>query len=299
MKILISGATGLVGTALHRLLSDQGHQVITLKRNDSGAPLTWQPDKGQIRLDPETALDGVINLSGANIGEKRWSPARKALILQSRLDSTRLLANTLISMAVKPKFFLSASAIGYYGDAPGTVATESSGPGSGFLADIAKAWEQAAQPAIDAGVRTVLMRTGVVLSPRGGALQQMLPAFRLGLGGPIGNGGQILSWVSLHELVNMIRFLIDRDDIGGPVNLVAPGAVTSREFAAVLGRVLKRPAFLPLPAFMVKLLFGEMGQTLLLSGIRVEPARLQQAGYTFLDADLAGALKVELTSDAG
>ncbi|MFM1895149.1 MAG: hypothetical protein RLZZ385_223 [Pseudomonadota bacterium] len=304
MRILISGATGLVGRALCNHLQGLGHQVVVLRRgdsddsddsDDSGDDFTWQPDRGVIHIPPGERIDGVINLSGANIGERRWTRSRKQLLLDSRLQSTSLLATTVARLPHKPEFFFSASAIGFYGDTARGSVDETAGPGTGFLADIAQQWEQAAAPASDAGIRTVLLRSGVILSPRGGALRKMLPAFRMGLGGVIGSGEQYLSWVGLHEWVSMASFLIGRTDISGAVNLVAPQPVTNQEFTRVLGQVLRRPVVLPLPAWVVKGMFGEMGQALLLSGIPVLPSRLQQGGYEFLDPDLGAALRRELT----
>jgi uncharacterized protein (TIGR01777 family) len=292
MNIVITGASGLIGTALSASLSQAGHHVYAMERQpQSKQPFHWWPPTGQIHFDPDIAIDAVINLAGAGIADLRWSPQRKQEIKQSRVAGTALLAQTLAQLPHKPQVLLSGSAIGFYGDSGAQQVDESSPPGTDYLADVATAWEQATAPAQAAGIRTVLLRTGVVLSARGGALQKMLLPFKLGLGGPVGDGRQYMSWVSLRDEVGMIEFLLQHPEISGAVNLVAPQAVTNAEFGSTMGKVLHRPALLPLPAFAAKLAMGEMAEALLLSSCRVFPGVLQQAGYTFQDAQLSHALE--------
>jgi len=292
MNIVITGASGLIGRALTRALQQAGHQVFAMERKPaSRQPFHWWPAAGQIHWADEIAIDAVINLAGTGIAEQRWSPQRKQEIKNSRVDATRLLATKLASLTHKPRLLLSASAIGYYGDTGNVAVSEPASAGADFLADVATSWEQATQPAQAAGIRTLLLRTGIVLSEHGGALHRMLLPFKLGLGGVVGNGEQYMSWVSLRDAVAMICFLLQQPGLSGPVNLVAPAAVTNREFTQTLGRVLHRPTLLPLPATVARLALGEMAQPLLFSSIRVTPGVLQQAGYPFLDADLQSCLQ--------
>jgi len=294
-RILISGASGLIGSALSAFWRNGGHEVVTLVRRAAGpGQIAWDPAAG--RLDP-AALEGfdvVVHLAGSNIGAGRWTPERKTEILASRVDGTRLLATALAGLTRKPRALLVASGAGYYGDRGDAPLTEADAGGTGFLADVCRAWEAAAAPARDAGIRTVHLRTGVVLAPRDGALAKMLPPFRLGLGGPIGSGQQVMSWVALEDVVGAYHHAAFDDALAGPVNLVAPGAVTSAAFAHGLGTVLHRPAFLPLPALAVEAAFGEMGRELLLQGQRAQPAKLEAAGFRFAFPDLEGALRHEL-----
>ncbi len=297
LRVAISGAGGLVGGALSAFLDGAGCDVLALVRRPA------RRDAGEVHYDPATGvvdaaalegLDALVHLGGVNIGAGRWTAARRAAIHDSRVASTRLLAETLARLAQPPKVFLSASAIGYYGDRGDAPVTEASEPGRGFLADVCREWEAAAAPAERRGIRTVQLRTGVVLTTRGGALARMLAPFRMGLGGRVGSGRQIMSWVALDDVVGAIHFCLRRDDLRGPVNLTAPDAVPNAEFARTLGRVLGRPAIAPLPAMVVRAVFGEMGRELLLEGARVIPAKLQAAGFRFLFPDLAPALAFEL-----
>ncbi|MAR89624.1 MAG: TIGR01777 family oxidoreductase [Pseudomonadota bacterium] len=292
MNIVISGATGLIGTALTRALTAAGHNVYGLARSpQSSALFHWWPPAQQIHFDPDIPVDAVINLAGAGIADKRWNDERKREIKQSRIMATRLLAEKMAAMRHPPQVFISASALGYYGDTGDQAVTESSAVGEGFLAEVARDWEQAAAPAVAAGIRTLFIRTGIVLSTEGGALQQMLLPFRLGLGGIIADGRQYMSWISLRDEVEGIRFLLEHPGVSGPVNLVAPNPVSNRAFTKTLGKVLHRPTLIPLPAAVVKLVFGEMGEHLLLTSTRVQPRVLEQAGYRFLDPTLRGALE--------
>ena len=291
MNIVITGASGLIGTALSSALRADGHQVYGMQRSPSSdAPFHWWPPAGHIHFDDSIPVDVVINLAGAGIADRRWNERRKQEIRDSRVLSTELLAKTLSRLPHRPGLFISGSAIGFYGDTGAERVDEMNEAGSDFLAEVSYAWEQAAKPALDAGIRTVLIRTGIVLSDRGGALQKMLLPFKLGVGGVVGSGQQYMSWVSLRDVVAMIRFLMAHEELSGPVNLVAPTAVTNREFTRTLGSALKRPALLPMPAFAARLAFGEMADQLLLSSIRVYPYLLQQAGYRFQDGDLETAL---------
>lgn len=291
MNILISGASGLIGRALMHYLPPCGHTVYQLQRHSNGSPFYWAPESNTIQLDDSIAIDGVINLNGVNIGDKNWSPSRKQAIIDSRINSTELLARTLANMTQKPKVLINASAIGYYGDTGHSVVDEKAEQGNNFLSEIVAPWEAAAQPAIDAGIRTVFMRSGVVLSPQGGALAKMLLPFKLCLGGKIGSGQQFMSWISLLDEVRAIAFLLTQTDLHGPVNLTAPTPVTNEKFTRVLGRSLKRPTPFPMPEFMVKTLFGEMGELLLLGSSRVEPNVLLHAGFEFKHPTLAEALQ--------
>lgn len=294
MNILISGASGMIGTALGSELRDAGHTVYPLSRNDSSEPFYWCPDKGIILFDDSIRLDAVINLAGENIADGRWSKKRKKTIFDSRIDSTRLLSEKIASLTNRPGVLISGSAIGFYGSRGDETMDETSSHGTGFLAEIGTAWEQATKAAEEAGIRTVHIRTGIVLSPSGGVLKKMLTPFRFGLGGIIGDGRQYMSWISIDDEVSAINFLLNNSELSGPFNLVAPQPVSNMEFTRKLGKVLKRPTPFPMPAAIVRLIFGEMGDELLLSSTRVTPQRLQQAGYEFKHTDFEQALRALL-----
>ncbi len=294
MKIAVSGASGLVGSALVAALTADGHDVARLVRSaSSGAPdqIFWDPAKGVL---DGAALDGcgaVIHLAGESIAAGRWNEARKSRILTSRTRGTRLIAENLAALEEPPATLVAASAIGFYGDRGDEVLDESSGPGEGFLADVCVRWEAAAEAARERGVRVVNLRIGMVLDRHGGALERMLTPFRLGLGGPVGNGRQWVSWITTDDLVGTVRHALATASLAGPVNATAPHPVPQGELAKALGRVLSRPAVAPLPAFAVRLLFGEMGDELLLASTRVDSRRLRDSGYTFRRPKLTGALE--------
>ncbi len=294
MKIVVSGASGLIGSALVPALGAAGHEVIRLVRRPAGTPdeVEWDPAAGTIDRARLSGVQAFVNLSGANL-DQRWTDRAKREILESRTTTTALLATVAAELEPRAATLVCAGGAGIYGDRGDETVTEASDPGSGFLAEVMIQTEAAAQPAHDAGVRVVNFRQGIVLSRRGGALRRMLPFFRFGAGGPVGNGKQWWSWVAISDVVTAYRFALE-SDISGPVNLVAPNPVTSRQFAQALGRAIRRPAVLPAPAFAVKLLFGEKGEEVLLFGQRALPARLLDAGFSFeaptIDLGMARAL---------
>ena len=294
MKILISGSHGLVGSALIKSLTANGHEVMRLVRHARavGAPeIEWQPDKGLIDKEHLEGVDAVVHLAGENIAEGRWTSEKKRAILGSRVKGTALLSETLATLHHPPAVFLSASAIGYYGDRGDEVLTESSAPGNDFLAEVCQQWEKATTRAAEKGIRTVLTRFGIILAEQGGALAKMLTPFRMGIGGRVGDGNQWMSWIALDDVVGAIQFVLRDGFVNGPVNFVAPVPVTNAEFTKTLGSVLSRPTFLPVPAFGVRLAFGEMADALLLSSQRVEPEVLKARGFAFSFARLEPALK--------
>ncbi|HXQ61116.1 MAG TPA: TIGR01777 family oxidoreductase [Acidimicrobiales bacterium] len=292
MRIVVTGGSGLIGQALVSRITADGHDVCVLVRRPPGpGQARWDPSEGRIEAEALDGADAVVHLAGAGIGDKRWSPARKDVILRSRVDSTTLLSHTLASLARPPSVLVSASAIGYYGDRGDEELTEGSGPGTGFQADVCRAWEGATSEAESAGIRVVHLRSAVVLSRQGGALAKQLPLFRAGLGGRLGSGDQWLSWISLRDEVGAILHAIDEPSLGGPLNASAPSPVTNREFTSQLGRVLHRPAVLTAPPFALRLALGrQLADELLLGSLRVVPARLTATGYRFQDPALAGAL---------
>ena len=293
MKIVVTGASGLIGSGLVGQLRQKGHKVVRLVRRASSAPdaFVWNPAAGTVDMDALCEVEGVVHLAGAPIAAKRWTPRTKRDILESRVHGTRTLAEALARLPRPPRVLVSASGVGYYGECGDKVLSEEAAGGSGFLADVAQQWEHATAPAAAAGIRVVLMRLGVVLSAAGGALPRMVLPFRFGVGGPIGNGQQYMSWITLDDVVAAVSALLENDTVVGPVNMVAPAPVTSREFARTLGRVLRRPSLLPLPALAVRLLMGEMGQELLLTSTRAVPAKLSACGYTFRYPILEDALR--------
>ncbi len=291
MNILLTGSTGLIGTALTRQLKTRGHNIYPLYRNTSTENKHyWNPEKNQIHLDEEIKLDAVIHLAGENIADSRWSQKKKDSILNSRVHGTRLIAETISQLENRPQLFISGSAIGYYGDTGDNVVDEDSHRGSGFLSDVAAQWEAATQAAEDAGIRTIHLRTGIVLSPDGGVLQKMLFPFRMGLGGVVGNGQQYMSWISIDDVVGIITAMLDNNQMAGAYNLVAPNPVTNYTFTKSLGSALHRPTISPLPAFMARIMFGEMADALLLSSSRVATTRLTLPEYTFVDTQLTETL---------
>jgi len=290
MKIAITGASGLIGTALTKHLSGAGHTVTALTR-DGSAGIAWDPAGGTIDAASLEGTDAVVHLAGAGIGDKRWSDERRALIKDSRVDGTRLLANALAGLNNPPKVLLSGSAMGYYGDRGDEVLTETSAPGSGFLPDICMAWEAETAPAEAAGIRVAHLRTGLVLSPDGGALAKMLPLFKFGVGGRMGSGEQWWSAISIDDEVAMIDWLLTAE-VSGPVNLVGPEPTTNATFTKTLGGVLGRPTVLPVPAFAPKLLLGsDLAENLLFTSARLLPAVATDAGYSFKHPTLEAALE--------
>ena len=292
MKIVISGASGLIGTQLVAKLSQGGHEVIRLvRRSPKSGEIQWNPKSGTLDAAALEGADAVIHLSGAGIGDKRWTAGYRKEILDSRTDTTALLAKTIASLSRKPSVFLSGSAIGIYGARNDEQLTEVSTHGTGFLAEVCEQWEAAAKPAVDAGIRTVYLRTGIVLSPKGGALKKLLPLFKLGVGGKFGNGKQWQSWISIDDEIGAIEYLLTAN-VSGAVNLTAPNPVTNAEFTKVLASVLKRPAIVPVPTFAPKILLGgELADALLFTGQRVIPAALNASGYTFKHTTLESALR--------
>ena len=292
MKVLISGATGLIGSALIPVLVGGGHEITRLTRSPgSGGGVGWNPDAGEIDTSRLEGHDAVVHLAGENIGEGRWTREKKRRILESRTRGTRLLAEILASLPEPPDVMVSASAVGYYGDRGNELLSEESGAGSDFLAEVCKAWEAAADPAREAGIRVVHPRNGVVLSTEGGALARLLPVFKLGGGGRIGGGRQWSSWIAMDDVVGAIVHALTHDSVEGPVNLVSPNPVTNVEFTRVLGKILNRPTIFPLPAPAARLMLGEVADALLLASQRVEPAKLKEVGYEFRYPELEGALR--------
>jgi uncharacterized protein (TIGR01777 family) len=290
MKIAVSGASGLIGSALVPALEAAGHDVLRLVRRQAGAgEVAWNPQAGTIDTAALTGIEGAVNLSGATVG-RRWTAARKAEILDSRVQSTRLLSETMASLEPHPSVLVCAGGIGIYGDRGDEILTEESELGSGFLADVGKAWEQACEPARESAIRVVNLRAGIVLSREGGALDRLLLPFRLGLGGRVGSGKQWWSWLALDDLVAAIRFALE-GDIAGPINLVSPNPVTNTQFTTALGRALGRPTVLPFPSFAARALFGEMAEEALLTGQRALPARLLDAGFEFVLPVIDAALE--------
>jgi len=295
-RVLVSGVSGPIGNALLPSLKTRGYDVVRLVRGSATGEdqISWDPAK-PIAPEAVSGFDAVIHLAGEGI-VGRWSAAKKAKIRDSRVVGTRNLAQALAQAKDKPQVFVCSSAIGYYGDRRDEVLNEQSAPGNGFLSDVCREWEAATQPAADAGIRTVQVRTGVVLSPKGGALGKMLTPFKMGLGGNIGNGRQWMSWIDVQDMVGGIHHILKSDLLQGPVNMVAPKPVTNAEFTKTLASVLSRPAIFPVPAFVVKLAFGEMGETVLLGSQRVEPAQLVGSGYPFRFRDLRTSLENILKS---
>lgn len=293
-RILITGATGLVGAPLCAALSARGHSVRRLSRGTKG-DYSWDVSAGQIDPAALNEVDVVIHLAGETVAQ-RWNTAAKERILRSRVDGTKLLIDQLVQQA-KPPAFLCASGISYYGISREGHLDESATSGDGFLAEVTRQWESAVQPLVDVGGRVALLRTGIVLSKEGGALAKMLPSFKLGLGGRIGSGSQMMSWISLPDLVGAYVFAVENDLVQGPINAVAPSPVTNLDFTKTLGSVIGRPTLFPIPNLVIKTLFGEMGQETVLSNLGVIPARLQQLGFEWQTPSLSATLRTTIYQD--
>jgi uncharacterized protein (TIGR01777 family) len=293
-RVAITGASGLIGRSLSPFLTTGGHEVVRLVRRHAGAgEVSWNYQQGRVDSAGLEGLDTVVHLAGENIAA-RWTKDRRRRIIESRVIGTRFVSETLARLSRPPRVLIAASAIGVYGDRGEEILTEASSTPDAprdFLAELAREWEAATEPARAAGIRVVLLRFGIVLSPAGGALKRMLPPFRLGLGGPLGSGRQYMSWVAIDDLLGAIHHAMMTEALAGPVNATAPQPVTGRAFATVLGRVLDRPALLPVPALALRLALGEMADVAVLSSTRVLPVRLQESGYHFRYPDLEGALR--------
>lgn len=301
MKFVISGATGLIGTALAARVARGGHEIVPLVRRPPRPgehAIRWDPAAGTIDRAALEGCDVVVQLAGESV-LGRWTPAKKRRIRESRVAGTRLVSEAIAGLARRPRVLLAASAVGYYGDRGAEELTEVSAPGTDFLAQVARDWEAATAPAARAGVRVVNLRFGIVLSAAGGALAKMLPAFRLGLGGPIGKGAQYFSWVALDDVLGAMLHALATESVAGPVNVTAPHAVTNLDFARALGRVLGRPAVLPVPPFALRLAFGAEAAATMRSSQRVRPARLLASGFQFRFAELEPALRHLLAAPPG
>lgn len=293
MKILITGASGLVGNALTPLLESKGHEVLRLVRNApaSGREVRWNPSAGTIDAAALEGVDAVVHLAGENLAEGRWTDEKKRRIRESRVKGTRLISETLAALARKPEVLVSASAVGFYGSRGDEVLTEQSAAGNDFLAQVCREWEEATAAAQAAGIRVVHLRFGVILSGHGGALKKMLTPFKLGVGGKLGDGRQYMSWVTLDDAASAIEHALSDQTLSGPVNVVAPRPVTNKEFTKAMGSALSRPTFFTVPAFAARLAFGEMADATLLSSQRAEPARLTASGFAFKYPEIEGALR--------
>lgn len=289
MRVVIAGSSGMLGTNLVPALRQAGHEVFRLVRHPPAAPdeRGWDPDKGRLDTDALTGADAVVNLCGAGVGEKRWSPQRKQVLLHSRTRPTSVLARAVAERAIP--LLVNASAVGYYGHTGNDVVIEGSPAGSGFLADLCRQWEAAAGPAAEAGARVVLLRTGLVLSASGGLLGQLMPLFRFVLGGRLGDGKQYMAWISLDDWTAAVRFLLEHPEISGPVNLTGPVPVTNAEFTAALGTALRRPAPWSVPAFALRAAVGEFADEAL-RGQRALPAVLEDHGFRFQHPSIDSAL---------
>lgn len=293
MKVLITGAGGLVGTALQRSFADKGYDMLLASRSEPKDEryVQWDAQDGFTEPNRLEGVDAVVHLAGESVSGLRWTDEKKKAIRDSRVLGTRSVVNAISRLKDTPKVFVSASAVGFYGERGDEELTESSAAGDSFLADVSREWEAESRRAEDAGIRTVLLRTGIVLSKDGGALGTMLLPFKLGVGGVVGSGKQWMSWISLDDHIEAINFAIENETLRGAVNAVSPNPVTNEEFTKTLGEVLYRPTFLSLPEFAVSMVFGEMGDALLLASTRVVPKRLVEAGFDFKYPELKGAVE--------
>ena len=295
MRVLVSGSHGLVGKALIRSLTSDGHEIVRLVRGKpAGATeIEWHPNHEKIDAAALEGLDAVVHLAGESIASGRWTEEKKRAIRDSRVKGTTLLSDALARLSRLPSVFVSASAIGYYGNRGDELLTEQSAPGDDFLANVCVDWENATIPAIEKGIRTVHARFGIILDAKEGALGKMLTPFRMGIGGRVGDGKQWMSWIDIEDVINGLRSLIENSSVNGPVNFVAPNPVTKAEFTKTLGRVLSKPTLFPVPAFAARLAFGEMGDALLLSSARVKPGVLQRFDYPTLESALRHVLATD------
>ena len=293
MKVLITGASGLVGTELQKSFAAQGYEMLLASRKvaTDDRHIQWSVEDGFTDPEKLEGIDAVVHLAGENVSGLRWTDDKKKAIRDSRVLGTRNVVDAISKLKNKPKVFVASSAIGFYGERGDEEVTESSAAGDNFLAEVSKAWEAESRRAEDAGIRTVLLRTGIVLSKDGGALSTMLLPFKLGVGGVVGSGKQWMSWISLPDEIDVINFVIENENIRGAVNAVSPNPVTNHDFTKTLGEVLYRPTFFPLPEFAVSMVFGEMGDVLLLASTKVLPKRLEDAGFEFKYPNLKEAVE--------
>ena len=296
MKILITGSSGLVGSALQSFLQKDGHDIKRLVRSQptKANELFWNPDDGVLDATGLEGIDAVVHLAGESIAEGRWTGVKKARIRDSRVKGTTLLSQKLASLKQPPAVLVSASALGYYGNRGDELLTEESSPGSGFLADVCRQWEASTEPAATKGIRIAIARFGLILSKNGGALAKMLLPFRMGAGGQIGSGEQYWSWIDIDDVVRVIDYAMTQDSIRGAINVATPTPVTNAEFTRTLGEVLRRPAVIPIPGMAARAVFGEMANHLLLASARLQPARLIEAGFEFHYPELHAALYHQL-----
>lgn len=294
LTVAMTGSSGLVGQALTHLLEGGGHTVVPMSRRPSEKGIFWDPEGGQWQKDALEGMDGVIHLAGEPIFGLRWTQEKKDRIMESRKTGTEVLSRALAGLRIKPRVLVSASAVGFYGDRGSALMTEKSPPGKGFMSRVCRAWEDATAPARRAGIRVVNVRSGMVLTPAGGALGTMLLPYKLGVGGRLGSGRQYMSWIDLDDETGLIYHALTTDGVKGPLNATAPHPVQNSTFTSILGRVLNRPTLIPVPSFGVKALFGEMGEELLLFGARVVPAKAQDTGYEFRYPSLEESLRFQL-----
>jgi len=294
MKVVIAGASGLIGTALARSLTGDGHEVLKLVRRDARRPdeASWDPASRRLDSAVLAGADAVVNLAGAGIGDKRWNDDYKKLVLDSRIDATSTIVNAMTGLTdgERPGVLVNASAVGFYGDTKEEAVDESGSPGEGFLVDVVRQWEDATKPAADAGVRVVTARSGVVLSADGGALGKVLPLFKLGLGGKLGSGRQWMSWIAQPDEIAALRFLLANDSVSGPVNLTAPEPVRNSDYTKAIGRAVHRPALAVVPPVALRAALGGFADEGVLVSQRVLPAKLEDAGFSFTYADVDSAL---------
>ena len=289
LKILITGASGLIGSALQKTLKQSGHEIFIMKRGYyPDENFYWEPEENVIHLNHIIPIDAVINLSGENLANKKWTPDKKQLIHSSRIDTTKFLVKKLNEMSTKPSLFISASAVGFYGEHGDILMDESAPVGEGFLAELCEDWESAANLP---DARNIHLRFGIVLTPKGGMLKKLLLPFRLGLGAKLGDGSQYMSWVGLQDLCKIVEFVIDNEQLSGAINVVSPNPMTNAEFTRQLARLINRPAFLTLPKFLLKWIYGEMADETLLTSTRVAPKVLLNAGFQFFQTDISKIFK--------